>query len=82
MSGEGSHAAVRSVTPEGAREIAREEIASLAGLVLRRLQEEHPTRSFERNMADDAVRDRMSAIFAEALADFSGHAGEGAAPGE
>ena len=52
------------------RAIAREEIASLAGLVLRRLQEEHPTRSFERNMADDAVVDRLNAIFGEVLRDF------------
>ena len=54
------------------RAIAREEIASLAGLVLRRLQEEHPTRSFERNMADDAVVARLNGIFGEVLADFGG----------
>jgi hypothetical protein len=66
---------------ESARKIAREEIASLAGLVLRRLQEPHPTRSFERNAADDIVRERMMSIFAEALADFSGRTGEGDEPG-
>ena len=64
-----------------AREIAREEIASLAGLVLRRAQEEHPTRSFERNMADEAFQDRMTSIFGEVLADFSGHTDNGESPG-
>lgn len=71
---------IKAVAPGVARRVAREEIASLAGLVLRRLQEQHPTRSFERNAADDIVRERLSAIFAEALADFSGHTG-GEAPG-
>lgn len=55
---------------EIAREIAREEIASLSGLVLRRSQEEHPTRSFERNAADEVVSERLAEIFGEALKDF------------
>lgn len=54
-----------------AREIAREEIASLAGLVLRRTSEEHFTRSIERNTAEDVVADRLAEIFGEVLADFS-----------
>lgn len=60
---------------ERIHQIARSEIASLCGLVLRRLQDEHPTRSFERNQTDDIVRDRLNVIFGEALADFSGHTG-------
>lgn len=35
------------------RLIAREEIASLCGLVLRRLQDEHPSRMMERNAMED-----------------------------
>jgi hypothetical protein len=65
----------------GVREIARQEIASLCGLVLSRTSEEHFTRSIDRNTAEDVVADRLSAIFGEALADFSGHTGSGAAPG-
>lgn len=53
------------------RRIAREEIASLAGLVLRRTSEEHFTRSIERNTAQDVVNDSLAAIFGEALGDFS-----------
>lgn len=65
----------RAVTPEGAREIAREEIASLSGLMLRRLQEMGPTRSNERNMAVEI----LSELFGEALRDFGGTTSE---PGE
>jgi hypothetical protein len=50
--------------------IARGEIASLAGLVLRRLQEEHFTRSIERNAMEDVLDERLSEIFGEALRDF------------
>lgn len=57
------------------RRIAREEIASLSGLVLRRLQDEGPTRSLERNMAVEV----MSSIFGEALRDFGATGDE---PGE
>lgn len=62
-------------------EIAREEIASLAGLVLRRTQESEATltRSPDRNLADAVSRDVLADIFGEVLADFSGHTKEGAA---
>lgn len=63
------------------REIARSEIASLAALVLRRTQESNPTRSFERNAAEDAVNAKLASIFGEALSDFSGHTGSGDKPG-
>lgn len=57
------------------REIAHEEaqmaVASLAGLVLRRLQEEHLTRSFERNAMEDVLDKRLSEIFGEALQQFT-----------
>lgn len=64
----------RAVTPEGVRQIVREEIASMAGLVLRRTQmdEAHLTRSIERNAADDVVRRHLAEIFGEVLRDFSG----------
>ena len=62
------------------REIAREEIASLCGLVLRRSQETDLTRSIERNVAHDVVDDTLAEIFGEALADFSGRT-KGDAPG-
>jgi hypothetical protein len=65
-----------------ARRVAREEIASLAGLVLRRLQDDRPTRSFERNAAEDVLDDHLSRIFGEVLADFGGHTMPGHAPGE
>ena len=62
------------------REIARAEVASLCGLVLRRLQDhDSPTRSFERNAATDELQSTLNAIFGEALADFSGEDDE---PGE
>lgn len=62
-----------------AREIAREEVASLSGLILKRLQEEaqgfvDPTGA----MVDIRLLERL---FGEALSDFSGHTGEGDAPG-
>ncbi len=63
------------------RQVAREEIASLAALVLRRTSEEHFTRSPERNTAEDVVADRLAAIFGEVLSDFSGHTG-GEQPGK
>lgn len=55
------------------REIVREEIASMAALVLRRTsgQEAHLTRSIERNAADDEVRRHLAEIFGEVLSDFS-----------
>jgi len=62
------------------REIARQEIASLCGLVLRRAQdsEQHLTRSFERNAANDVVHERLAEIFGEALRDFGGPSAPGA----
>jgi hypothetical protein len=48
------------------RAIAREEVASLSALVLRRLQEQGPTRSPDRNMAVEV----MNEVFGEALRDF------------
>ena len=64
------------------RDIAREEIASLAALVLRRTQEAELTRDPQRNMAHDATNDTLAAIFGEALTDFGGRTGSGAAPGQ
>lgn len=62
-------------TEEQIRAIAREEaaaaVASLSGLVLRRLQEEHLTRSIERNAMEDVLDDRLSEIFGEALKQYS-----------
>lgn len=64
---------------EIALEAAREEIASLAGLVLRRLQ----------NVRDEDLADDLPdyypvfrSIWGEVLADFSGHTGSGEEPGE
>jgi len=54
-----------------AREIARETVASLCGLVLRRLQDDRPTRSMERNAMEDVLDERLSTIFGEALQQFS-----------
>lgn len=51
---------------EHIRKIAREEIASLSGMMLRRLQDMGPTRSMERNMAVEI----LSELFGEALKDF------------
>lgn len=49
-----------------AREIAREEIASFAGMMLRRLQDMGPTRSMERNMQVEILNE----LFGEVLRDF------------
>jgi len=54
------------------REIVREEIASLSGMMLRRLQDMGPTRSFERNMAVEI----LTQMWGEALRDY------GATPSE
>ena len=51
---------------EEVREIARQEIASFSGMMLRRLQDMGPTLSFERNMAVEI----LSELFGEALRDF------------
>lgn len=62
-----------------ARKVAREEVASLSGLILRRLQEEaqgfvDPTGA----MVDIRLLER---IFGEVLSDFSGHTEDGTEPG-
>ena len=62
------------------RQIARQEIASMAGLVLRRAQEEQLTRLEERNIAEETVNAKLRAIFGEVLSDFSGHT-KGEEPG-
>ena len=69
---------------EIAREVARQEISSLAGLILSRtsMDDAHLSRSIERNAADDEVRRHLAEIFGEALADFSGHSSAGHSPGE
>lgn len=73
----------RSDVQDLAREVAREEVASLAGLVLRRLQDVTPE-----GLPNDPDPDLMvtvgdlRSIFGEALADFSGHTGSGEEPGE
>ena len=57
-----------------ARKVAREEIASMAGLVLTRTSDDEAvlTRLSERNIADDAVRHAFASIFGEVLKDFGG----------
>jgi hypothetical protein len=63
------------------RQIVRAEIASLAGLVMRRTEQAEAklTRSFERNLADEVARATIARIFGEVLADFSSESSE---PGE
>lgn len=60
---------------EQIREIAKEEaekaVASLAGLVLRRIQEVHLTRLGEHNIAEAAVHEELARIFGEALQQFT-----------
>jgi len=63
-----------------ARAAAREEVASLAGLVLRRTQVQDLTRVPEHNIAEEVVNSKLASIFAEALSDFSGHT-QGDEPG-
>jgi uncharacterized protein (UPF0254 family) len=50
-----------------AREVAREEIASLAGLVVRRTQETDP----DMGPASGVTRRAIASIFGEALNDFT-----------
>lgn len=59
------------VTAEQARLIARAEISSMAGLVLRRAQEVQLTRNPETNITTAAVHEELSEIFGEILRDFS-----------
>lgn len=56
---------------EFVRRVARDEIASLAGLVLRRTQEANLTRSPVANASDAAMRELLAEIFGEVLSDFS-----------
>lgn len=55
---------------EQVREIVRQEIASLAGKAMRRLQDENFSRSFERNTATDAAKDVMGHFWGEVLAEY------------
>lgn len=67
----------RAINEGWVRGVAREEIASLCGLILRRLQDHAgPTRSIERNMATEEVQETLNAVFGEALRDFSDTAAE------
>lgn len=77
---EGQQQLIQGQIRRQAREVAREEIASLCGLVLRRSQDAHFSRLEERNIADAAVREHLASVFAEALADFSGRT-KGEQPG-
>jgi len=52
------------------RAIVREEIASLAGLALRRTQDRQYTRSIERNMAMDIVNEEIAQFWGEVLAQY------------
>lgn len=61
--------------------VAREEVASLSALVLRRVQDAELTRSNEHNLAEAAIHHELAQIFGEALSDFSGHT-KGEEPGE
>lgn len=64
-----------AITPDEVRAIAKEEaekaVASLSGLVLRRLQTEHLTRSPDRNIMEDVLDERLSEIFGEALQQYT-----------
>lgn len=52
------------------RRIVREEVASLAGLGLRRSQERNYTRSPDRNAAIDIYADEQAEFWGEVLKDF------------
>lgn len=60
------------MTEDEVREIVRQEIASLAGLAMRRLQDEHFTRSMERNLATDAAQQVVGHLWGEVLAEYGG----------
>lgn len=64
------------------RRVVRTEIASLAGLGLRRSQDPNYSRDPDRNLAMEVVREELAVFWGEALSDFSGHTGGGQAPGE
>lgn len=52
------------------RAIVREEIASLAGLALRRLQDERFTRSIEGNMAAMKAKEVIGHFWGEVLSEY------------
>lgn len=54
------------------RAIVREEIASLAGLALRRTQDRNYTRSGERNMAIDVTNEEAAEFWGEVLSEYGG----------
>jgi len=54
------------------RTIARHEIASLAGLALRRTQDRQFTRSPERNLAMDVANEEAAQFWGEVLAEYGG----------
>lgn len=57
---------------ERTRKIVREEIASLAGLALRRTQDRQFSRSPERNLAMDVANEEAAQFWGEVLAEY-GH---------
>lgn len=75
---------VQFLEAPGMREIAREEIASLCGLFLRRLGPMSASTVVPGQSLEGAMAGALSIIestWAEALADFSGHTGGGDEPG-
>lgn len=60
------------VTEAQVRAIVREEIASLAGKALRRLQDEAFSRSFTRNEATDAAKAVLGHFWGEVLSEYGG----------
>jgi len=50
---------------------AKDAVASLCGLVMRRAQEIQLSRLGERNIAEEVVQERLSEIFGEALQQFT-----------
>lgn len=52
------------------REIVRQEIASLAGLALRRTQDRDFTRSGERNLAMEVANEEAAQFWGEVLAEY------------
>jgi hypothetical protein len=66
-----------SLHEDRVREIVREEIASLAGFALgRTASEPSPTRSLERNVAAEVVREEAAEFWGEVLRDFGATASE------
>ena len=59
--------AIRELAHQEAKEI----VASLCGLVLRRAQEVQLSRLNERNIAEEVVQERLSEIFGEALQQYT-----------